>query len=128
MKTIVYYLAISALFTHELDAVLNFEWRLLFHLFNFPEAFSSALFIGLHFPLFFLFFYLGQHSNLRVRNRFRFLVCALLIVHGFAHFWLAGHEKYYFEGLLSNLYIYGSAVLGLVFVLLCWQSNTKNAQ
>ena len=71
MRTIIYYLAIAALFTHELDAVLNFEWRLLFHLFTLTESVASALFIGLHLPLFFIFFYFGHHPVRKIQSRFR---------------------------------------------------------
>lgn len=120
-KTILYYLAVAALFTHELDAVLNLEWRLLFHVFTLPEATAGALFIGLHFPLFFAFFYFGHHKNLKIRARFRVTVCLFVVFHSVLHFALSGHEKYYFEGFLSNAYIWGSAVFGLAFVMVSWR-------
>lgn len=116
MKTVLYYLAISALFTHELDAVINREWRLLFHIFEMSEIVSSTLFIFLHFPLFYLFFHFGHHSSIVIRNYFRKLVCYLLVIHGFVHFLLSGHEHYYFEGVLSNFYIFGSALFAVAYL------------
>ena len=125
MKTIIYYLALSALFTHELDAVINFEWRLLFHIFSLPDAMASTIFIGLHLPLFFIFFYLSHHSNPRIQNTFRVIASIILVVHSVAHFSLSGHEKYYFEGFYSNLYIYSAAAFGVCFLILAWLGRLK---
>ena len=123
MKTLLYYLGISALFTHELDAVLNFEWRLLFHVFELPEATAGALFIAAHFPLFFVFFYLGHHRSSKVRDTFRTVVCCFLVIHSVLHFGLSNHELYFFDGILSNLYIFGAAAFGLAFLLVSWRQR-----
>lgn len=120
MKTLLYYLGVAALFTHEMDAVLNLEWRLLFHLFELPEATASALFIGAHFPLFCVFFYLGHHRSPKIRNTFRIVVCYFLVIHSLLHFGLSNHELYFFEGILSNLYIFGAA-----FLVVSWRQRKK---
>lgn len=118
MKTIIYYLGISTLLTHELDAVQNLEWRLLLHFFDFPERLSSTLFIALHLPLFFLFFYFSHHKTDKVRATFKLSICAFLVAHAIIHASLSGHSLYYFEGLMSNLYIYGAALFGFTYLTL----------
>ncbi len=123
MKTLIYYLGLAALFTHELDAVLNMEWRLLFHLRSLPEPVASSTFIALHLPLFFAFFYFGHHRNTKFREIFRLVVASFLIVHSALHFRLSDHDLYQFSGFLSNFYIYGSAVCGLIFILLSWKQR-----
>ena len=125
MKTLLYYLGVAALFTHEMDAVLNLEWRLLFHLFELPEATASALFIAAHFPLFFVFFYLGHHTSPKVRNAFRTVVCCFLVIHSGLHFGLSNHELYFFDGILSNLYIFGAAAFGTAFLVVSWIQRSK---
>ena len=120
MKTSLYYLGLAALFTHELDAVLNMEWRLLFHLRTLPDPAAGTLFIALHLPLFFAFFYFGHHNNQKIRDIFRLIVAVFLVVHSALHFRLAGHELYQFSGFASNAYIYGAALCGLAFMIVSW--------
>ena len=69
MKTLLYYLGIAALFTHELDAVLNMEWRLLYHLRTLPDITASSLFVGLHFPLFFTLHTAGISNKNYIESR-----------------------------------------------------------
>ena len=58
MLTILYYLGLAALFTHEMDAVMRSEWRLLYVLRSFSDDAAYPLFLALHFPLFFVFLWL----------------------------------------------------------------------
>lgn len=102
MPTILYYLGISALFTHELDAVINMEWRLLYHLRTLPDVTASSLFIALHFPFFFLFLFLSHHKATLIKERFRLAVCIFLVVHGILHFRLSNEPLYSFEGFLPT--------------------------
>ncbi|MFC4701598.1 DUF6713 family protein [Glaciecola siphonariae] len=126
MKTILYYLGLAALFTHELDAVLNMEWRLLFHLRVLPDAAASSIFIALHLPLFFAFFYFGHHKILKIRERFRLIVAVFLVIHSGLHFNLSDHELYQFNSIISNAYIYGAALCGLAFIILSWIHRREN--
>lgn len=118
MKTILYYLGVAALFTHELDAVLNFEWRLLFHLRSLPDDAAGSWFVALHLPMFFAFFYFGHHKHTKVQNLFRGAVAIFLVIHSGLHVALSHHEHYQFDGFLSNLYIYSAAGFGIAFLML----------
>jgi hypothetical protein len=124
MKTTVYYLGVAALFTHELDAVINAEWRLLFHLRNLPDDPASAWFIALHLPMFFAFFYLGHHKSLRIQTLFRTFVAIFLVIHSVLHFNLSDHPLYQFDSLLSNFYIFGSAAFGCIYLALTYNKRT----
>lgn len=125
IKTLMYYMGLAALFTHEMDAVVNMEWRLLFHLRTLPDPMASSVFIALHFPLFLAFFYFGHHANSIIKNRFRLAVAGFLVIHSALHFNLSDHALYQFEGVLSNLYIYSAALFGTVFLLLSWRESPK---
>lgn len=113
-----YYIAVAALFTHEMDAVLRAEWRLLFHLRTLPDVQASAWFIALHFPLFLAFFWLGHHANQRIRLGFRSIVCLFVCIHAVLHYRLSDAPAYAFEGLLSNLWIFGAVLPALGYLAL----------
>lgn len=123
MKSIVYYLGLSALITHELDAVLNVEWRLLYHLRTLPDVTASAIFVAMHFPMFFFFLYFSNHQKPKIKTLFRTFVALFLVVHGALHFRLSDHELYQFEGVLSNLYIFSAAFFALIFLVMTWQDR-----
>ena len=128
MKTWCYYLGVSALITHELDAVLNHEWKLLFHWFDLSDGVGNELFIALHFPLFLLFLYFSHHKQASVQSSFRSLICAFLIFHGGLHFFLSDHSNYLFSGFLSNFYIFGGLVFGLIYLALSWLPPTDRQE
>ena len=52
-------LFLATLSTHELDAVTQSEWHLLYILNNIPETISADTFVVLHVPLFTIIFGLG---------------------------------------------------------------------
>lgn len=48
----VFYLGFGCLFSHELDATIQNEWRLLYVLRSMPDETAMTIFAGLHIPLF----------------------------------------------------------------------------
>ena len=52
MKNVFFYLGLGTLFTHELDAVSNHEWRVLPILRSLPEMSAMNAFVLLHIPIF----------------------------------------------------------------------------
>lgn len=125
MHSVIYYLALSFLLMHEMDAVMHMEWHLLFVLRNLPDAIAYPAFILLHLPLFFAFFWFSQHRNLAIQARFRIAVAGLLFIHAALHFRLRHHEAYQFQDLLSNSLIFGSALLALAYLLLVWRAKPQ---
>ena len=126
MTLALYYLGLSALCAHEMDAVMQTEWRLLYLLRTLPDEQAYPLFVALHVPLFYLFFWLSHHSNALIRGRFRLAVAAFLVIHAGLHLRLSGDEAYRFDGPFSNGLIWLSALCGfgyLVMTLLKYREN-----
>ncbi len=126
--TFVYYLGVSLLFTHELDAVLHSEWKLLFVLRSLDGDVASSAFIVLHLPLFVLFFWLGHHVNDKVQQIFRLAVAAFLVIHALLHFSLSEEAAYEFHGALSNALIYSAAAAGLLYGFLAYRQKRQTTQ
>ena len=114
------------MFTHEMDAVVHMEWRLLFFLGKLPDPSASTLFVALHLPLFFAFFYFGHHESKKIRQTFRVIVAAFLLVHGALHLGLSGHELYRFEGVISSVYISVAAICGAAYLILAWMHRGRS--
>lgn len=52
MGDLLFFLGVSLLFLHEMDAIDKKEWRLLFVLRRLPDSGALRWFIGMHLPLF----------------------------------------------------------------------------
>lgn len=124
--TFIYYLGISLLFTHELDAVRHSEWKLLYILRSLSEGLASSVFIAAHVPLFLLFFWLGHHPNRQVRLVFRAVVSSFLVVHAGLHLRLATAPQNEFHGALSEVLIYGAGLLGALYITLALKQNRES--
>jgi hypothetical protein len=117
MKNLVFYLGLGLLFTHEMDAMRNHEWRVLPILRSLSEANGEIAFLLAHVPLFALT--IGFVASLRLRTRLiaRKLASAFLIVHAILHLAFSGHPNYEFSASLSNTLIYGAAFCGAFYFL-----------
>lgn len=115
--TCLYSLGLAFLFTHELDAVVHSEWRLLVGLRSLPDAAASSWFVGLHVPLFFAVLWLSHFPRESVRRWTRIVVAAFLVVHAALHFGLSSSPLYEFHGALSRSLILGGAACGLAYLL-----------
>ena len=127
MPTIFYYLGLSALFTHELDAVMQREWQLLFILREMSDQSAYPIFLALHVPAFFLFLWLSHHTNQSVQLGFRRLAGSFLIIHGCLHLYLADIPENHFQAPLSNSLIYAAAFFGLLYLLSSGRERQQNA-
>lgn len=110
-------LGFALLASHEIDAALAAEWRLLYVLRGLAEPAASSTFVLLHVPLFavliWALFYPG--ARLQVWSRRGFMV--FLVVHAGLHARLATHPAYGFSGWDSNLLIFGAGAAGLAYLL-----------
>ncbi len=118
MKDIAFYLGIASLFTHELDAVPNHEWRGVPLLQALPDETALVVFIAAHVPLFAVLIALVASSNPRTRRLSRLGVGVFLLVHGLLHALSMGQPTYEFSSTLSNLLIFGGAAFGGVYLVL----------
>ena len=117
-KANLFYLATGLIFTHELDGMINSEWRVLPLTSWLPEEVGRAAYVWLHVPLFGIVIALISSSNLTTRKRSRFWVSAFLVIHGLLHAGFMVHPHYEFSSLQSNLLIFGAAVCGLIFLIM----------
>ncbi len=118
MKDIAFYLGIAMLFTHELDAVPNHEWRGLALLRDLPDETGMAVFVAAHVPLFAVLIALVASTSRRVRTLSRLVISAFLVVHGLLHTLSRGEPTYEFTSTLSNLLIFGGSAFGALYLML----------
>ena len=106
-------LGYGLLATHELDAVLRAEWRVLPGLSMLDETIARPLFVWLHVPLFALLTGWVGSANAETRRRTRHGISLFLVVHAGLHLLFSGHRHYDFHGSTSSLLIFGGALCGL---------------
>ena len=129
MNNLLFYLGFATLITHELDAMTQSEWRLLFILRNLPEQVASVAFVILHIPLITILLWLINNESLRVRYWSRISVATFLIIHSGLHKLLEQNPDYTFNSLLSLSLIYGGGFLGsmyLISMFISWRRGMPN--
>ena len=126
MKNIVFYLGLALLFTHELDAMPNHEWRVLPLLKGLTDSVGRDTFIIAHVPLFAVVIAYVASLNMRVRSMARDMASGFLIAHALLHFAFSRHAEYEFSSSLSSVLIYGAAVCGLAYFLYRWSERATS--
>ena len=116
MKNSWFLLGLGFIASHELDAVTQHEWRLLYVLRSLPEAVAANSFVALHVPLFALLVWLTHHPMPRLRDGSRMALMVFLIIHVGLHLRLSGHALYTFHSLLSQLLIFGAGLCGALYL------------
>ena len=123
-----FYLGFGLLCSHELDAVVQAEWRLLYVLRGLPEAEAMQIFIWLHIPLFGMIAWLTHHRVQGIRFWSRVVFAAFLVVHAGLHFRLSTNPLHTFDSLLSIVLIYGGALSGLAYLVsIDWSARRGDA-
>jgi heme/copper-type cytochrome/quinol oxidase subunit 3 len=118
MKQIVFYLGLGMLFTHELDAMPNHEWRILPLLGATPDNIGFQIFLLAHVPIFAVAIALVASLNASIRTRTRVVVSAFLLAHGLLHALFGTHPLYEFSSFSSEVLIYGSAIFGSAYLVM----------
>lgn len=113
LREALFLLGYGLLATHELDAMLRAEWRVLPGLSLLDDAVARPLFIWAHVPLFAgLTGWLGS-ANADTRRRARHGISLFLVVHAGLHLLFSGHRHYDFHGAGSSVLIFAGALCGL---------------
>lgn len=120
-------LMLAVLFTHELDATAQSEWRLLYVLRGLGDEQGRWWFVALHVPLFGAVFGLAHHSNLVVERASRATLAVFCIVHALLHLRLRNDPLSTFDSPLSWGLILGAAVLGVTYLSVTSYQN-RNSQ
>ena len=113
-----FYLALSIFFTHELDAVLSHEWRVMPLLKLLPDKQGMMIFVATHIPLFAGITAAAASRNQKNRRITRLVICMFLVFHAGLHYGFSGDPAYEFDALLSSGLIYGGAATGALYLLL----------
>lgn len=108
----------GTLFTHELDAMSNHEWRVLPLTSWLSDEYGMMVFLLVHIPLFAVLIALVASTNDKIRLRTRYGISIFLVVHGLLHLFFMGNTGYEFTATLSSIMIFGGALLGILFLLL----------
>lgn len=118
MKNIIFYLGMGALFTHELDAMTNHEWRVLPLVRLLPEDLALNTFVLAHVPLFAIAIAAVASSNAKVQQTARAVIAGFLVLHAFLHILFSSHPEYAFFSVTSLLLIFGGALLGALYLVM----------
>lgn len=126
MKNIIFYIGMSTLFTHELDAIINHEWRLLPLLGWLTDEYGEIVFILIHIPLFAILIALVASTNIKTRSLSRIGISIFLVIHGLLHVVFMRSTSYEFTSTLSIILIFGGALFGAAFLLLVFIGKRTN--
>ena len=118
MKNLIFNLGFATILTHELDAMTQSEWRLLFILRSLPEKTASVAFVVLHVPFIAVLLWLTNNQSEVIKNWSRIALSAFLIIHYGLHKLLENSPNYTFNSTLSLGLIYSAALLGLLYLIL----------
>ena len=117
MKTIVFYLGLALLFTHELDSMPNHEWRVMPILSSLSDSTGKAVFLLAHVPLFAVVVGLIASLDEKIRLRARGIFCGFLVVHTLLHYVFSRNLAYEFSSPISSALIYGAGLCGVLYFL-----------
>ncbi len=129
MKNIIFNLGFATLITHELDAMTQSEWKLLFILKNLPEQIAPSVFVIIHIPLIAALLWLTNNESQLIKNWSRIALAAFIVIHSGLHKLLENSPNYTFNSTLSLGLIYGGGLLGLLYliwVFMPWRSMSNN--
>lgn len=115
MNSLLFYLGFASLLTHELDAVMQSEWKLLYGLRSLPEEMAANVFIVLHIPLVTVILWLTHHEVETVRDGTRLVIALFFMVHAALHYRLRDRPNNTFTSALSKSFIYGAGVFGVLY-------------
>ncbi len=120
MRSLLFYLGLGLLFTHELDAMPNHEWRVLPLLSNLTDSIGETVFILGHVPIFAIVIACIASLNLKTRSMARDITGGFLVLHAALHFAFSGHSAYQFDSILSTSLIYGAGACGVLYFAARW--------
>jgi hypothetical protein len=117
MHDLLFVLAVSLLFVHELDAVQRREWRIFPVLSMMPEEIGMRVFIWAHVPLFAAILWFAAQSIARGGDGFSLGLSGFCVVHAFLHLAYERHPKCEFRNPLSRAIIWLCALAGAAAVI-----------
>ena len=119
MNDFFFFLALCFVFTHEMDAIQNKEWRILPPTAMLSDRIGYLVFTGIHVPLYvFLFWGLFGNSANGINTSLVFGLDVFFVVHVFLHLLLYRHPKNEFTTAFSWTLILGAGVSGAIDLII----------
>lgn len=120
MANLLFALVLSLLVSHELDAMVRHEWRLLPGLSGIADdRLARDTFNLLHVPLFTALVYFAVHPERAARIRLQAVVAGFAAVHAAIHAVVSSAPTYEFVPPVETVTVYGAGVAGASFLLFC---------
>ncbi len=115
MENLLFYIALSFILVHEMDAVHCKEWRIFPGLKLLDDKLGYIIFTVAHIPLYiFIFWAISYPANSKIVITG---LEAFFIVHVFLHILLLRNKKNMFKGWLSWTLIIGAGLFALLDIL-----------
>ena len=127
MKDLTFYLGFGTLFAHELDSMLNHEWRVIPIIRALSDEAGMIVFVTAHIPIFAILVALVSSKNTKTRRMSRIGIGLFLALHGLLHILFREHPAYEFSGMFSNVLIFGGAILGIIYLVIEWYGKRRYA-
>ncbi len=127
LRDLLFFTAFAFLVCHELDAVMQAEWRMLPILNALDDRLAYTWFVLLHVPLFALLMWWTGSTSQRTRLRAQLALDAFVVIHLGLHIALRSHPDNTFHSLLSEVCIYGAGLLGLVHGILAMRGYRSSS-
>lgn len=113
---IIFYIGLSLLFVHEMDAVRRNEWKMFIYLSTLKPEIECTVFSLLHVPFFFLILWGLFSANQDFRHYFIMFLNLFFIIHFLLHLAFIRHPKNEFKSVFSWFIISGMFLMGVVNV------------
>ena len=97
MKNLLFHLGFATIITHELDAMTQSEWKLLFILRSLPEETAPSAFVIIHIPLIAALLWLINNEYQLIKKWSRIAFAAFLLIHSGLHKLLEHNPNYTFN-------------------------------
>ncbi|MHC1684510.1 MAG: DUF6713 family protein [Clostridiaceae bacterium] len=110
LSVVLFYINISLLLVHEMDAIRCKEWRMFIFLKDMEEDTAYRIFTIVHIPLYILLILL----ILNEADKFSIILDFLLILHSIVHFLFRKNKKNGFNNLFSQVIIYAMGVISIL--------------
>ncbi len=127
VKNLFFLLGFGFIASHELDAVAQHEWRLLYVLRSLAEPLAASAFVAVHVPLFAFLVWISHHPQPDWREGARLVLMSFLVIHVGLHWRLSDHALYTFHSPLSQGLIVGGGLCGLGYLFMHWLGRSKAA-
>ncbi len=113
-----FWLNLSLLFIHEMDAVYRHEWRLFIFLNRLKDKTAYQIFTILHIPLLIVVFYFLSNPAEVNQDYFIIFIDTFLIIHLGLHYLLRNHKNNELNSIFSKSIIQMMAVSGFCHLTL----------